>query len=69
MQTLTNSYHNTSINLRTTLTWDQIETAAYRAHSVAPYRRTSKERSAIRRMQRIKETLCGSYSCTCGTVR
>jgi hypothetical protein len=69
MTTLTNSFHGTSIRIRISTTWEQIEAAAYRAHGIAPYRRTKAERTAVRRMQRIKEALCGMHDCKCGTVR
>lgn len=58
MQTLTNSFHQTSIRIRSTLTWEQIEHRAY-----------SGDKAAKRLKARIRKTLCGMADCKCGTVR
>lgn len=58
MQTLNNSFHNTQIRIRTTLTWEQIEHRAY-----------SGDKAAKALKSRIRRKLCGVSGCTCGTVR
>lgn len=58
MQTLTNSFHNTSIRVRTSLTWEQIEHRAYNGDK------------AVKRLKaRIRRRLCGMADCKCGAVR
>ena len=69
MQTLRNSFHNTSIRTRSTLTWDQIVDAAYRAESTRPHNRNRSQLNALALHKRIKRALCGMADCHCGIVR
>lgn len=69
MQTLTNSFHGTSIRIRSAHAWDYIATRAYYAHRELPRYRSVHDERFIRLHRRIKSTLCGSLTCECGTVR
>jgi len=65
--TLSNSFHNTKITIRTPRGYDQ--------HSVVDayhyLRRLAEDgdKNAARRARRIHAKLCGSHDCTCGVVR
>jgi hypothetical protein len=69
MQTLTNSFHNTSIRIRSTLTVDQIFDAAWQAEGHHPCNHSKTDKLAIALRKRIWRKLCGIKGCTCGTVR
>lgn len=69
MQTLHNRYHNTSVRIRTDLSWDQIEEMAYHAHRECTRYRTAQDRRILALHRRIKSALCGATDCRCGTVR
>jgi hypothetical protein len=69
MQTLTNSYHNTSVRIRTDLTWDQIEDMVYHVRREFTRYRTPQDRRVLALHRRIKSALCGMSDCKCGTVR
>lgn len=59
MVKLTNNFHGTEITVRSA-------DAAYMAIVTPAAERTTSERRLYRR---LKNTLCGSESCTCGIVR
>lgn len=69
MNTLQNRYHNTSVNIRTALSWEQIDEMAYHANRELVQHRTAQDRRIIALHRRIKFALCGSADCKCGTVR
>jgi hypothetical protein len=69
MQTLTNSFHNTSIRIRSTLTVGQIFDAAWQAECHRPCNQSKADKLAIALRKRIWSKLCGIKGCTCGTVR
>jgi hypothetical protein len=69
MQTLINSLHNTSVNIRTNLAWEQIDEMAYFARREPTRYRTAQDRRVLALHRRIKLALCGAYDCKCGTVR
>lgn len=69
MQTLTNSFHRTSIRIRSAHSWEYIADRAYYAHRELPRYRSVHDTRFIRLHRRIKNTLCGSLTCQCGTVR
>ena len=69
MQTLENSFHNTSIRIRTTVSWDEI---CYEIYHIRrnPCRYHSKaDKNLLALHRRIKNRLCGMADCKCGTVR
>jgi hypothetical protein len=69
MQTLSNSFHQTSIRIKSQLDWDEIVNAAYRAKSTPAHNRNRSQLNALALHKRIKRALCGMTDCTCGTVR
>jgi hypothetical protein len=69
MQTLSNSYHNTSVRIRTQLTWEQIDDMTYHARREFARYRTPQDRRVLALHRRIKSVLCGAADCKCGTVR
>lgn len=69
MQTLTNSFHNTSVRIKSPLSWDQIDDIAYHARRELTRYRTRQDRNILALHRRIKNALCGSVDCKCGTVR
>jgi hypothetical protein len=69
MQTLTNSFHNTSVRIRSTLTAEQIFDAAWKAECHRPCNQSKADKLAIALRKRIWRKLCGIKGCTCGTVR
>jgi hypothetical protein len=69
MQTLHNTLHNTSIRIRSQLTWEQIVDAAYRAESARPHNRNRSQLNALALHKRIRRALCGMTDCSCGIVR
>lgn len=69
MNTLRNTYHNTSVRIKSALSWEQIDDMAHRAESKPVTRRTVDDRRIIALRLGIKRALCGSKNCTCGTVR
>ena len=69
MQTLTNTYHGTSVSIRSDLSWLQIEELAYRANRGFVRHQSKHDKNIVRLHRRIKNALCGSTGCKCGTVR
>jgi len=69
MQTLRNTFHNTSIRIKSHLDWQQIVNAAYRAKSTPAHNRNRSQLNTLALHKRIKRTLCGMADCDCGTVR
>jgi hypothetical protein len=69
MQTLHNTFHGTSIRIKSPLDWEQIADAAYRAESARPHNRNRSQLNALALYRRIKRALCGMADCHCGTVR
>lgn len=69
MNTLRNTYHNTSVRIKSALSWEQIDEMAHRAESKPVPHRTADERRILALRLGIKRALCGSKNCTCGTVR
>jgi len=69
MTTLTNSFHNTSVRIRSALTVEQIFDAAWQAECHRPYNQSRADKLAIALRKRISRKLCGIKGCTCGTVR
>jgi hypothetical protein len=69
MQTLENTFHNTSIRIKSPLDWEQIVKAAYYAESTRPHNRNRSQINALALHRRIRRALCGMTDCHCGTVR
>jgi hypothetical protein len=69
MQTMENSFHNTSIRTRSTLSWDQICEMVYEAKREPVMYRTRQDKNIIALHRRIRAALCGMIDCKCGTVR
>jgi len=69
MQTLKNSFHGTSVQIRSSLAWEEIEELSNQAKRKLPRDRSRHDKQMIRLANRIKTTLCGSADCKCGTVR
>ena len=62
---LMNSFHNTEVSVRvaednSSEAWFEIQSAAYNEANYGPARR---------RLARVRNNLCGSSECQCGTVR
>lgn len=69
MTTLRNSFYGTSVQIRSSLTWDEIDELSSQAKQELPRYRTRHDKRMIRFANRLKTTLCGSLACKCGTVR
>lgn len=64
--TLTNSFHGTSVNVRTKA---DSQSEAWFEIQAAVYGQTNPTAAAKARLRRVQNALCGSEGCHCGTVR
>lgn len=62
--TLTNSFHNTEC--RVSAKWGETAREAWEEIQI---RAMEGDESAKRAKRRVRNALCGSHDCTCGTVR
>lgn len=67
MQTLTNSFHNTSVRIKSPLSWDQICDEVYHIRREFSRYHSKGDRRLLALHRRIKNALCGMSDCTCST--